>query len=346
MQSFDDFGLKPHKPLALTQGDPSGIGPELALKAWLRSRRDPTAATFFVVADPRHLSDLARRFGWAVPIAEIDPQDAAGVFPDALPVLPLTRPVRGQLGVPDAADAAGTIESIETCVRLVNDGVAAAVVTNPISKDVLQRSGFAHPGHTEFLGELARRLCGAEVRPVMMLWSRQLVVVPATVHIPLVDVPKQLTTKLVVETTRIVVHDLVARFSIEAPRVAVCGLNPHAGENGRMGDEETRIIMPAIAELQREGLNVRGPFPADTMFHRAARANYDVAIAMYHDQALIPVKTLAFDTAVNVTLGLPFVRTSPDHGTAFDIAAQGKADPSSLIAALQLATRLAFTGRT
>jgi 4-hydroxythreonine-4-phosphate dehydrogenase len=176
----------------------------------------------------------------------------------------------------------------------------------------------------------------------MMLWSPHLAVVPVTIHIPLVDVSRMLTAKLIAETCRIVVQDLEKRFCIAKPRVAICGLNPHAGETGRMGREEIDIIAPAIENLRRDGLDVRGPFPADTMFHRAARANYDVALAMYHDQALVPVKTLAFDTAVNVTLGLPFVRTSPDHGTAFDIAAEGKADPSSLIAALQLATRLAL----
>jgi 4-hydroxythreonine-4-phosphate dehydrogenase len=342
MQSFPDLELKPNTPLALTQGDPSGIGPELALKAWLRTHRDPTAPSFFVVAEPEHLVSLARRFGWAVPIAEVDPADAAAIFPDALPVYPMSHRVSGRLGAPDPADAAATVQSIETCVRLVHSGQAAAVVTNPISKDVLQQGGFPHPGHTEFVGELAQRLFGVHGRPVMMLWSSHLAIVPATIHVPVADVPRLLTKELLIETSRIIVHDLEKRFRIAQPRLAVCGLNPHAGENGRMGREEIEIIAPAIEDLQRSGIHVRGPHPADTMFHRAARANYDAALAMYHDQALIPVKTLAFDTAVNVTLGLPFVRTSPDHGTAFDIAVEGKADPSSLIAALQLATRLAL----
>ncbi|MGO9008195.1 MAG: 4-hydroxythreonine-4-phosphate dehydrogenase PdxA [Beijerinckiaceae bacterium] len=345
MQSFQDYGLKPRAPLALTQGDPSGIGPELALKAWLRTHRDPTAAPFFVVAQPRHLASLARRFGWAVPIAEVDPAASASVFPEALPVYPMRRAVSGRLGVPNVADAEATIESIETCVRLVKSGHAAAVVTNPISKDILQRSGFAHPGHTEFLGELARRLFGEESRPVMMLWSSSLAVVPATIHVPLAEVSRLLTKTLLIDTSRIVVHDLEKRFHIFKPRLAVCGLNPHAGENGQIGREEIDVIAPAIEDLRALGIRVQGPYPADTMFHRAARANYDVALAMYHDQALVPVKTLAFDTAVNVTLGLPFVRTSPDHGTAFDIACEGKADPSSLVAALQLATRLALAER-
>jgi 4-hydroxythreonine-4-phosphate dehydrogenase len=345
MQSFHDFELKPHAPLALTQGDPSGIGPELALKAWLRTHRDPTAAVFFAVAEPGHLASLARRFGWAVPIVEADPADAAAIFPDALPVYPMHHKVRGHLGAPDPGDAAATIQSIEAGVRLVHGGQAAAVVTNPISKDVLQHGGFAHPGHTEFLGELAQSLFGVQGRPVMMLWSSYLAIVPATIHVPITDVPRLLTKELLIETSRIIVHDLQKRFRIAQPRLAVSGLNPHAGENGRMGREEIEIIAPAIEDLQRSGIHARGPYPADTMFHRAARSNYDAALAMYHDQALIPVKTLAFDTAVNVTLGLPFVRTSPDHGTAFDKAAQGKADPSSLIAALQLATRLALAER-
>jgi 4-hydroxythreonine-4-phosphate dehydrogenase len=345
MQSFQDYGLKPRAPLALTQGDPSGIGPELALKAWLRTHRDPTAAPFFVVAEAGTLASLTRRFGWTVPITEVDPAAAASVFPDALPVYPMRHALNGRLGVPHVADAEATIESIETCVRLVKSGHAAAVVTNPISKDILQRSGFAYPGHTEFLGELALRLFGEQSQPVMMLWSSSLAVVPVTIHVPLAEVPRLLTKKLLIETSKVVVHDLEKRFHILKPRLAVCGLNPHAGENGQIGREEIDVIAPAIEELRQAGIRVQGPYPADTMFHLAARANYDVALAMYHDQALVPIKTLAFDTAVNVTLGLPFVRTSPDHGTAFDIAAEGKADPSSLIAALQLATRLALAER-
>jgi 4-hydroxythreonine-4-phosphate dehydrogenase len=345
MQSFQDFGLKPPSPLALTQGDPSGIGPELALKAWLRTHRDPTAAAFFVVTEAEHLVRLARRFGWAVPIKEADPADAAAIFPEALPVYSMQHEIGGRLGVPDPADAKGTIQSIEICISLVHSGQAAAVVTNPISKDVLQRGGFSHPGHTEFLGELAQSLFGVQCRPVMMLWSPELAIVPATIHVPVAEIPRLLTKELLVETGRILIQDLEKRFRIARPRLAVCGLNPHAGENGRMGREEIEIIAPAIEDLRRSGIHVHGPYPADTMFHRGARANYDAALAMYHDQALIPVKTLAFDTAVNVTLGLPFVRTSPDHGTAFDIAGEGKADPSSLIAALQLATRLALAER-
>jgi 4-hydroxythreonine-4-phosphate dehydrogenase len=219
-------------------------------------------------------------------------------------------------------------------------GAATAVVTNPVAKNVLYRSGFTEPGHTEYLAKLAEEITGVPVRPVMLLWSADLAVVPVTIHLPLKDVPKVLTVDLLVETGRIVARDLRQRFAIEHPRIAVAGLNPHAGEDGTLGTEDDAVVRPAVARLQAEGIDARGPLPADTMFHAAARAGYDVALCMYHDQALIPIKTLAFDTGVNVTLGLPFVRTSPDHGTAFDIAGTGRADPASLIAALRLAARL------
>ncbi len=219
-------------------------------------------------------------------------------------------------------------------------GRASAVVTNPIAKSVLYRAGFTHPGHTEFLAELAAR-DGKTPHPVMMLWSPELAVVPVTIHLPLRGAIETLSTDLIVDTARIVVADLKARFGIAQPRLAVSGLNPHAGEDGSLGSEDQTIIAPAVAKLHAEGVDVRGPLPADTMFHAAARETYDCAICMYHDQALIPIKTLAFDHGVNVTLGLPFIRTSPDHGTAFDIAGTGRADPMSLIAALRLAERMA-----
>jgi 4-hydroxythreonine-4-phosphate dehydrogenase len=222
-------------------------------------------------------------------------------------------------------------------------GRAAAVVTNPIAKSVLYRAGFAHPGHTEFLAELAAEATGQTVQPVMLLWSSELSVVPVTIHIPLKDVVAALSADLIVTTARIVASDMAKRFGLARPRIAVAGLNPHAGEDGGLGTEDRDIIAPAVAQLQAEGIDAVGPLPADTMFHERARAAYDVALCMYHDQALIPVKTLAFDHAVNVTLGLPFVRTSPDHGTAFDIAGSGKANPASLIAALTLAARLSAT---
>jgi 4-hydroxythreonine-4-phosphate dehydrogenase len=214
-------------------------------------------------------------------------------------------------------------------------------VTNPVAKSVLYGSGFSDPGHTEFLGKLANQHTGEAARPVMMLWADELAVVPVTIHLPLKDVPAALTTELIVETARTVARELADRFGVRRPRLAVSGLNPHAGENGALGREEQTIIAPAIKALKAEGIDVRGPLPADTMFHPSARAKYDAALCMYHDQALIPIKMLAFERAVNLTLGLPFVRTSPDHGTAFDIAGTGRADPSSLIAALKLAARIA-----
>jgi 4-hydroxythreonine-4-phosphate dehydrogenase len=331
----------PRHILALTCGDPSGIGPEIALRAWLTTHADPEAASFFMVADPAHLSALAARLGWHVPIVETDPVSAQRLFHEALPVVPVGSSILGRPGQPEIKDAAATIASIERCVALVHQGLASAIVTNPISKEVLHRAGFAHPGHTEFLAELAVRYFNVKRRPVMMLWSQELAVVPATIHIPLAEVPKALSRELIVETGRIVARDLKQRFGIAAPRLAFTGVNPHAGEGGDMGREEIDIIKPALAKLARD-IAVSGPHPADTLFHAEARKHYDTVIAMYHDQALIPIKTLAFDQAVNVTLGLPFVRTSPDHGTAFDIAGKGIARPASLLAALELAQRLAL----
>jgi 4-hydroxythreonine-4-phosphate dehydrogenase len=327
----------PLPPLAMTMGEPAGIGPELALRAWLR--RAEIGAPFFALADPDALAALARRLGLEVPIAPVEPAQAADLFERALPVVPLRARADAVPGRPDAAFAAATIESIERAVGCVRAGAARAVVTNPIAKHVLYAAGFAFPGHTEFLGELAKAWGGA-AQPVMMLWSRALSVVPVTIHIPLAAVPAALTRALIVSTARIVAADLASRFGVARPRLAFAGLNPHAGEGGALGREEIETIIPAIAQLRAEGLEVSGPHPADTMFHAAARARYDVALAMYHDQGLIPIKTLAFDTGVNVTLGLPFLRTSPDHGTAFDIAGRGLAEPSSLIEAARLAARL------
>jgi len=330
------------KPLALTCGDPSGIGPEIALQAWLRTHGDPDAAPFFIAGDPAHFTNLAVTLGWPVPVAEATPSSALPLFPKALPVVPLGMTVAGIPGTPDPRDAAITIRSIEQCVAFVKEGQASAVVTNPISKEVLHRSGFAHPGHTEFLAELTLRHYGEKCRPVMMLWSPELAVVPATIHVALNEVPKLLTKELLIETGHIVVRDMQQRFGLVHPRLVLTGLNPHAGEGGDMGREEIDIIQPAVAALRRDlpDAQISGPLPADTLFHARARETYDACIGMYHDQALIPIKTLAFDTGVNVTLGLPLVRTSPDHGTAFDIAGKGIARPDSLLAAIALATRL------
>jgi 4-hydroxythreonine-4-phosphate dehydrogenase len=330
------------RPLALTLGEPAGIGPDITLAAWLR-RAELALPAFYVAGDPAFLERLARRLTLAVPIATVEPEAASSAFARALPVVPLDHGVSAQPGRPDSSSAPAAIASIARAVADAVAGRAAAVVTNPVAKSVLYRNGFVDPGHTEFLARLAEEATGEAVRAVMMLWSPELAVVPVTIHLPLREVPARLTTDLIVETGEIAARDLRRRFAIARPRLAIAGLNPHAGEDGTLGDEDLTVVAPAVARLRAEGIEATGPLPADSMFHAAARARYDVALCMYHDQALVPVKTLAFDHAVNVTLGLPFVRTSPDHGTAFDIAGSGRASPSSLVAALRLAARLAAT---
>ena len=326
-------------PLALTIGEPAGIGPDLTLTVW-RRRVELDLPAFYLIGDADFLGSRARILGLDVPLAIVAPEDACAAFERALPVVPLGLPVTAAPGTPDASSAPAAIASIRRAVADVLGGRAAAVVTNPVAKNVLYRSGFAEPGHTEFLAKLAAETTVKAARPVMMLWSAELAVVPVTIHLPLREVVSRLTSELVLETGRIVARDLAARFGIARPRLAVAGLNPHAGEEGALGEEDRIIVAPAIKQLRAEGIDAIGPLPADTLFHERARASYDVALCMYHDQALIPIKTLAFERAVNVTLGLPFVRTSPDHGTAFDIAGTGCADPSSLVAALTLAARL------
>lgn len=318
----------PRPPLALTMGDPAGVGLELTGRAW--ARRD--GAPFLFVGDADRLRAALTQAGISAPLAETDFAGAAGRFGEAIPVL--ADFPRG-LG-----DAAAAIASIERAVAAVREGAARAVVTNPISKERLYAAGFTHPGHTEFLGDLARRHWGETRAPVMMLWSPHLATVPVTIHIALDRVKAELTAGLLREVILTVHADMTARFGVERPRIAVAGLNPHAGEGGAMGREEIETIIPVLEALRAQGVDLAGPLPADTMFHARARARYDVAVCMYHDQALIPLKTLAFDEGVNVTLGLPFVRTSPDHGTAFDIAGKGLARADSLIAALALADRL------
>jgi 4-hydroxythreonine-4-phosphate dehydrogenase len=327
------------RPLALTLGEPAGIGPDITFAAW-RRRIELNLAPFYLLADPDFIARCAQRIAPDVPIAVVEPAAAATSFASALPVVDIGVTVSAQPGHPDRSSAPAALAAIRRAVADVNAGTASAIVTNPVAKNVLYRSGFAEPGHTEFLAKLAEEATGVAARPVMMLWSPELAVVPVTIHLPLKDVVASLSSELVVETGRIVARDLRDRFGIARPRLAVAGLNPHAGEDGTLGDEDLTVVRPAVERLEAEGIDARGPLPADSLFHRSARATYDVALAMYHDQALIPIKTLAFDHAVNVTLGLPFVRTSPDHGTAFDIAGTGRADPTSLIAALQLATRL------
>ena len=314
--------------IALTCGEPAGIGPEIAAAAWSRLRgRVP----FFLIGDPAHLPE-------GTPVAVIDaPAEAARAAQAALPVL--AHPFDGPRvpGRPQAAQAQGVVDVIARGVDLVQTGQASALCTAPMHKQALQEgAGFAFPGHTEYLAHLA-----GGCRVAMMLAGPTLRVVPVTIHMALAEVPRALTPALLEETIRITHAALIRDFGIAAPRLAVAGLNPHAGEGGRMGREEIEVIAPVLERLRAEGFDLRGPLSADTMFHDRARAGYDAAIAMYHDQALIPIKTLDFDRGVNVTLGLPFVRTSPDHGTALDIAGKGVADPTSLIAALEMAQGLA-----
>jgi 4-hydroxythreonine-4-phosphate dehydrogenase len=328
------------KPLALTSGEPAGIGPDITIKAWQR-RRQEALPPFYLLGDADLVRRRAKALGAEIPLAEVSrPEDAVAAFADHLPVVATGHSATAEAGRPNDASAEAALASIRRAVSDVSGGKASAVVTNPIAKSVLYRAGFRHPGHTEFLAELAAE-DGRAPQPVMLLWSPTLAVVPVTIHVSLREAIAQLSTDLIVTTCRIAARDLQRRFAIARPRLALTGLNPHAGEDGTIGTEEQTIIAPAIDTLRAAGIEVRGPLPADTMFHDAARRTYDCAICMYHDQALIPVKTLAFDEAVNVTLGLPFVRTSPDHGTAFDIAGSGRANPASLIAALRLAARMA-----
>jgi 4-hydroxythreonine-4-phosphate dehydrogenase len=326
------------KALALTSGEPAGIGPDIALKAWLR-RDELKLPAFYWLGDVASLERRAKALSLNIRLAEVRAEDAVGTFAQALPVVPIGQAATARPGHPDDTSAGAAIASIRQAVADVMAGRAGAVVTNPIAKNVLYRAGFRHPGHTEYLAELAATNTSTP-QPVMMLWSPALAVVPTTIHVSLREAVAQLSTNLIVTTARIVVAGLKSHFGIARPRLAVSGLNPHAGEDGSLGTEDRTIVAPAVDILRKEGLDIRGPLPADTMFHEAARQAYDCAICMYHDQALIPIKTLAFEDAVNVTLGLPFIRTSPDHGTAFDIAGTGKANPSSLIAALRLAARM------
>ena len=323
-------------PLALSMGEPAGIGGEITLLAWLR--RGANVPVFYAIDDPDRLAALARKLGWDVPVRPIAaPADAAAVFPAALPVLPVGGRVQAAPGRPVIADAALVLRAIDMAVADARAGRAAAVVTNPINKDALYRAGFRHPGHTEYLAELAGVAEGA----VMMLACPELRVVPVTIHLALRDAVAALTPAAIVHAGRVADAALRREFGIARPRLAVAGLNPHAGEGGSLGREDIEIVAPAIATLCAAGIDARGPLAADTMFHAAARRGYDAALCMYHDQALIPLKTIDFDGGVNVTLGLPFIRTSPDHGTALDIAGTGRARPDSLIAALKLAAEMA-----
>jgi len=323
-------------PLALTMGEPAGIGGEVTLKAWL-ARADRHLPVFFTLDDPARLQKLAADLGLAVPVRAIgSPAEAKDVFAAALPVLPMPLPAAVRPGHADAANAPQVIAAIRQAVTFCQDGQAAAIVTNPINKAALYGAGFRHPGHTEFIADL----CGVG-NPVMMLASDALRVVLVSIHVSLLQAISSLSVDGIVSAARTCAAALQRDFGIAAPRLAVAGLNPHAGEAGAMGNEDQQIVAVAVKQLQLAGIQAVGPLPPDTMFHAAARAQYDAAICMYHDQGLIPLKTLDFDGGVNVTLGLPIIRTSPDHGTAFDIAGRGIARPDSLIAALRLAAALA-----
>jgi 4-hydroxythreonine-4-phosphate dehydrogenase len=325
-------------PLALTMGDPAGIGLEITLKAWLQ--RSPAGlAPFCFYGSAAALQDRASSLGYDVATVSIDsPAEATHAFERALPVIDIGLAVPAIAGNPSSKNAPAIIAAIERAIADTRAGLVRGVVTNPIAKSVLTSAGFKHPGHTEYLAQLAdMQWPGSQHHSVMMLACDALKVVPLTIHVPLADVPRLITFESIVTTARITARALASDFGIASPRVAVAGLNPHAGEAGTIGVEDRNIIAPAVAALAAEGLCISGPHSADTLFHEGARKTYDAVIAMYHDQALIPIKTLAFDEGVNVTLGLPFVRTSPDHGTAFDIAGKGIASPTSLIEALRLA---------
>lgn len=328
--------------LALTMGDPAGIGPDLALSIW-KDRAALDLPAFLMIADPAMLAERAKLLELDIPLVEASAEDAVAKFDTALPVLPVTLSKPAHAGTPDPANGEAIIESIRLGVELSSSSRTRAVVTNPIAKSVLYASGFKFPGHTEYLAHLASETTDHPVTPVMLLAGPHLRVAPVTIHIPLSRVPEALTTHSIIETVRIISRDLASRFGLTSPRIAISGLNPHAGEDGTLGSEDADIIVPAITALQAEGINAFGPLPADTMFHAEARANYDAAVCMYHDQALIPAKTLGFHDSVNVTLGLPFIRTSPDHGTAFSLAGKGEARADSLVAALKLAAKMANT---
>ena len=323
-------------PIAVTMGEPAGVGGELTLKCWLR-RESEGLSPFFAVDSPSRLESTSRDLALGVPVRRIEAAaEAPAAFRESLPVMAIEVPVDVAPGRPDPANSAAVVRSIDAAVATVRRGEAAAVVTNPIHKATLSRSKFPHPGHTEYLGVLARA-----PKPTMMLVGDGLRVVPVTGHMALGDAIAALTPEVIETAARVTRDALVARFGIDRPRLAVAALNPHAGEDGLFGEEERTIVRPAVESLRADGIDARGPLPADSLFHAGARAMYDAAICMYHDQALIPLKAIDFMGGVNVTLGLPFVRTSPDHGTALDIAGRGMADETSMVNAFKLAARMA-----
>ena len=316
-------------PLAVSMGDPAGIGPEIVAAAWA-ARVAENLPPFFAIGDRRALEAV-----WDGPIETLAaPGDAAAAFDRALPLVQVDDPGEIIPGDPNLAGARCALDSLELAVGLARNGFAGGIVTGPVSKAQLYAIGFNYPGQTEFVAER----CGiAASNAVMMLAGPSLRTVPVTVHIPIADVPRILTTELIIAKARVAARALTRDYGIAQPRLVIAGLNPHAGESGTLGREDLDIIRPAVEALLAEDINVRGPLAADTLFHAEARSHYDVALCMYHDQALIPLKTLHFEDGVNVTLGLPVVRTSPDHGTAFGIAGKGIASPSAMIAAIRMA---------
>lgn len=334
----------PASSIAVSIGEPAGIGPDIILDAWSK-RASLNAPHFTLIGDGAVIQQRCEILGLNVPLQQVSNGSQAVACDDQLPIIPLDQAMDCSTGIANGQNSAGVIEAIERGVKMVMAGEFSALTTCPINKKILYDAGFEFPGHTEYLADLAETITGASCRPVMMLASAQLRAIPITIHIALHRVKDVLDQQVILETARIAANDLRDKFGIANPVLAIAGLNPHAGEGGAMGREEIDIIIPAIKTLQNEGINAIGPLPADTMFHQRARQNYDVALCMYHDQALIPAKTLAFDEAVNVTLGLPFIRTSPDHGTAFDIAGSGKANSSSFVAALKMADDMAKTSQ-
>lgn len=326
------------KPLAISMGEPAGIGPDIILSLFAQ-RAELNLPAFVVFGHAGFLAARAARLGFDIAIAEVRPEDAAEAFAGALPVRPIAGTVPDQPGTPAPEAAPVVIAAIEEAVAAVKAGACRGLVTAPIHKGALYHAGFSHPGHTEFLAALCAE-GGQEPLPVMMLAHDALRTVPLTIHVPIKDVPGLISQELIVDTLRVMARDLTNRFGIVRPRIAVAGLNPHAGEGGAIGREEIEVIIPALERARAEGIEAVGPLPGDTLFFPRHWRQYDAVLAMYHDQALIPIKTVAFDAGVNVTLGLPIVRTSPDHGTAFDLAGTGKASTSSFLAAIAMADRM------
>jgi 4-hydroxythreonine-4-phosphate dehydrogenase len=321
------------RPLILTPGEPAGVGAEITIKSWHAGQRN-----ICVFESPNRLADIAAKLGIPLSIRAITHPDQFLNGDGSLHVIPIDWPVPPVFGSPNHHNGQIVIDSIAAAVEFCRSGSTIGMVTNPIQKATLKEAGFRYPGHTEFLASLASVDCGG---PLMMLASDELRVVPLTVHVPLRDVPDSISTRSIITAAKLLDVNLKQFFGLSTPRIAIAGLNPHAGENNNIGIEDQAIIQPAITDLQQTGLKVTGPHPADTLFHEEARKSYDAVIGMYHDQVLIPLKTCNFFSGVNITLGLDFIRTSPDHGTGLDIAGSGTARPDSLMAAINMAQKMA-----